>query len=639
MTRRWVAVIWLTAITLLALVLPTQAQSRSVFWDRWDVQIDQVDTAANRFRVAELYDVTFNGGFSFGSAVIPTGRVERIENISVSQNGKPLKASCNQQAGTFCVTYSGDELSITYYFLSPVRNSTEQIEIAYDVVGGLRVYEGGDQLWWDAIPTEHYGFGIGESTVTVVLPADSAPREGVDSVVTYGAPATVNVNGSTVVAEATRALGGDEGLSIRVQYPHDPAATPPAWQSSFDIQRAYEENVLPLINIAVLVASVLIGLGGSLFVIVRLQTRGRDPDIGPVPEYLTEPPDATPPAVVGALVDETADLRDIISTLVDLARRGYLVFEEDQSEGAFGIGVNRSFTFKRTDKALDGLAPFETRMMSEVFSGGKLERTMASMRNTFYTAIPRLQSDVYGELVRRSYFERNPDTTRNMWRGFGTLLLGASVVGGFMLFFVLETGGMWLCLPAAGALVGVVTTLAAPGMPVKTRVGAESAAKWRAFGAYLRNLNSFEQNDAAAQRFDEYLAYAIAFGIERSYVRYFEQSPTVMVPPWYIPTYRGGRWARGYTPGSPPPSSTFPGDLARAGGGGTLDDLSGGLSGGLDSISDGLTSMLNSASSVMNSKPSSSSGSSGSWRSGGSSWSGGGFSGGGGGGGGSRGFG
>jgi uncharacterized membrane protein YgcG len=339
--------------------------------------------------------------------------------------------------------------------------------------------------------------------------------------------------------------------------------------------------------------------------------------------------------VVGALVDETADLRDIISTLVDLARRGYVVFEEDQEDGAFGFGVNRSFTFKRTDKPLDDVAPFEAQLLREVFPHGTLERTMASMRNTFYASIPRLQRDLYQELVQRGYFKRSPETVRARWRGVGSLLVGLAIFGGLFAFVMLDVNGPWLALPVAVGLVGTVALLVASRMPAKTAIGAEASAKWRAFERYLNDLQSFENEPAAADRFNQFLPYAVAFGIERSFLRKFEQAP-VTIPPWYFPTYRGGRWAGGYRPGTPLPQ-TLPGDLARAGGGG-LDDMSGGLSRGLESMSDGLTSMLNSASSVMNSRPANT-GSSGRWSSGGGSFSGGGFSGGGFSGGGGRGFG
>lgn len=625
----------LTLVLALA-TQPIQAQTRSVYWNSWNVLIDQMNTTENRFRVTENYDVSFTGSFSYGTANIPTTRLDHIENVTVTQNGTPLRASCIRQAGTYCVTYDDDQLNIVYYFLTPINNTREKIQIAYEVHGALRVYEGGDQLWWSAIPAEHYGFPIGAATVTVRLPDDSAPREGVDPVVTYGAPTTVDVAGSTVTAVATRPLAGDEGLEIRVQYPHDPNAVPPAWQSGFDTQRAYDETVLPLINLAVLGASALIGIGGTLFVLIRLQTRGRDPEIGPVPTHLSEPPDNSPPAVVGALVDETADLRDIISTLVDLARRGYLVFEESQTEGLFGIGTNRAFTFKRTDKSVDDLAPFEAQLLHEVFPHGTLERSMSSMRNTFYKSIPRLQRDLYTELVQRGFFPRSPESTRASWSGLGTLLAGAGIFAGFFMYVVLETNILWLGLPISLCLVGVVAMLVSSRMPAKTARGAETAAKWKAFERYLNDLQSFTNEPAAAERFDQYLPYAVAFGIERSFLRKFEDVP-VIPPVWYFPTYRGGRWAGGYMPGSPLPTSNMPGDLARAGGGG-LDDLSGGLAGGLQSMSDGLTSMLNSASSVMNSRPASSK-SSGSWRSGGGGFSGGGFSGGGFSGGGGRGFG
>ena len=52
-----------------------------------------------------------------------------------------------------------------------------------------------------------------------------------------------------------------------------------------------------------------------------------------VPDYVTEPPDALPPAIVGALIDEKVDMQDIISTLIDLAHRGYLTMEEKEKRG------------------------------------------------------------------------------------------------------------------------------------------------------------------------------------------------------------------------------------------------------------------------------------------------------------------
>jgi uncharacterized membrane protein YgcG len=642
--RRMLVVLLVLLETLVAHTT-ISAQARSVFWRRWDVVIDDVDITNNQFTVTEIYDLNFSGRFTFGSAVIPYRNLEDIRNIQILDQGKPLRSSCVGQAGTFCASRNDDELSITYYFTDTVNNSSRHVELSYDVIGGLRIYPDGDQLWWDAIPEEHYGFSIGSSAITVQMPPGYAPREGIDPVVTYGAPSEIQVNGTTIVATATGQIGGNESFSIRAQYPHDPNARVPSWQASFDNQRAFEENVQPLLTIGLLAVSLLIAVGGTLFVYTRWQTKGRDPRVGPVPTFLTEPPSELRPAVVGSLLDERVDLRDIMSTLIDLAHRGYLVIEETQTEGLFGIGRTSEFTFKRTDKATSDLRPFEERLIDKVFRNN-MERSLNSMRNTFYTAIPQLQGDLYDELVSDQLFATSPATTRNTWAAIGGVLLVVAFVVGFLaLAGALTVSPALLCLPFSIGLVGMVTLIAGQAMPAKTRKGAEEAARWSAFQEYLRNLEKYQGLEEAVNYFEAYLPYAVAFGLDRSWIQRFKLVDNVPIPPWYFPTYLGGPYGRGYIPGTALPRMSgnggLPGELARAGDGGfSLDSMSGNLAAGLESISNGLSTMMESASRVMTSRPQqASSGGSGSWRSGGSSWSGGGFSGGGGSGGGSRGFG
>lgn len=636
------------AVTLMLLMAwPVNAQSRSVFWQRWDVLIDNIDTAANRFDVRESYDIYFTGTFRFGSAVIPLQNLEDIHSVEVYEGGQPLRESCAENPGTYCVQNSADELSVTYYFTLPLTDARQQFDIRYTVDGALRVYDGGDQLWWTAIPSEHYGFSIGSSTITVQMPPGFAPREGVDPVVSYGAAADVNVRGTTVTAQARQPLGGDDYFEIRVQYPHDPNARVASWQSSFDQRREFEETSKPLIDLGLIALSLLLAVGGVFGVYALWYTRGRDPQVGLVPEYLSDLPSDLPPAVVGTLLDEKADMSDVISTIIDLAHRGYIVMEEEQTEGLFGIGRSREFTFKRTDKELDGLRNFESRIMTALFSSNRMERSLDSLRNKFYTVVPKLQEDLYDSVVSEGLFTAKPSTTRAMWSGLGTVLFVLALLVGFGgMSLVEQISPTLLCVPAALALVGLAAMIVGQHMPAKTRKGAEEMAKWRAFREYVQNLEKYSDIQDAAVHFDDFLPYAIAFGLDRSWVRRFSKIDYVPIPPWYFPTYMGGPYRGGYMPGSPlrpflsGTGGVNPGELARAGGDFSLDDISTNVAGGLESISSGLTEMLDSASRVMTSRPqSASTGSSGSWSSGGRSWSGGGFSGGGSSGGGSRGFG
>ncbi|MBZ0292333.1 MAG: DUF2207 domain-containing protein, partial [Anaerolineae bacterium] len=446
--KKYIAVV--LTFVLVVLVYPAQAQTRTVFWQRWDVLIDNVDTQANRFDVTETYDVNFTGSFSFGSRVIAMDNLESINNIQVSENGRSLSAGCSERPGTYCEQMTQDGLSIRYYFFEPLTNESANFEIEYTVIGALRIYEGGDQIWWTAIPDEHFGFSIGESTVTLELPAGFGPREGIDRADTYGVPGNVTVNGTTVRATAVETIDGNEKFELRVQYPHDPQARVPSWQADFDTQRQFEENVAPLLNLGLIAISLLIAVGGPLAVLAFWYQRGRDPQVGPVPEFLSEPPSNLPPAVAGTLIDESADTRDIMSTLIDLGQRGYMVMEEDQSTGIFGIGMNRTFSFKRTDKAYGSdLRPYEQRVIKKIFGGNRMERTLDSLKNNFYTAIPQVKKELYQELVSEELFKSDPDTVRKIWYGVGVFILILAGGAFFLMVGVLDEApvGAMMCLP------------------------------------------------------------------------------------------------------------------------------------------------------------------------------------------------
>ncbi len=625
----------MAVLVLLVMVTSvTQAQTRSIVWERWDVVIDDIDTTENVFIVTEIYDIRFFGTFRFGQAVIPLERVNSIDNVQVWLDGQPLQQGCLQRTGTYCVDTTVEGLSIVYNFFSPITDRSANIVIEYRVNGGLRVYPDGDQLWWIGVTEEKYGYAVNASTIRVNLPPEYAPRPEIDPVVTYGAQANVTVEGSTVIATAINGVNPDEAFEIRVQYPHNTNARVAVWQASFDEQRAFDETVRPWIDIGTLLGGFLLALFGPAFTYYRWFTRGRDPKIGPVPQYISERPSDLPPALVGTLVDENAELRDIVSTLIDLADRGYLSIEESDKA---------QFHFRRLNESTEGLRKYEAYFINRFF-GKKDTVSLSTLKNKFYTHIPKLQTMVYEELVKEGMFKQSPEQVRSGWIVLGAFLLMGGIGFSVVLFELAESMSYALmCLPAGIVISGLAMLVAASAMPSKTQKGAEEAAKWNAFREYMRNLQQYQDVESAAQNFSRFLPYAVAFGFERSWIKRFEKVDTVGMPPWYYPRHyrRRGVWGTGGVssgPFTPSAADVRPGDLARAGGGG-LDDLSGGLSSGLSSISDGLTRMLNSASSTLNSRPQAQSGSSGSWGGGGGSFSGGGSFGGGGGGGGSRGFG
>jgi uncharacterized membrane protein YgcG len=618
------------------------AQDRTVIWERWDVRIYNVDTTDNEFDVSESYELRFIGQFTVGIREILLQYVEDIRDVVVYEDGDRLERGCSQQPGTYCVTSTLENVLVEYTFERPLNNTTREFRIDYEVIGAMRTYETGDLLGWIAVPADRFGFEVRSSTITIEMPDGYAPREGIDPVETYGAPAEVNVLGTTITAMATGSLGTSGDFRIGIQYPHDPEARTPSWQAAYDEQQVYEEGIKPYMDLGLVGLSILIALGGPLMMFVQWYTRGRDPKIGIVPEYLSEPPSAIRPAVVGTLVDERADLRDVLSTLIDLAHRGYVVIEENRQEGFLGIGSSSSFTFKRTAESSQDLKPFEKRLLNNIFSGGRMERTLDSLQNTFYQYIPQLEQDLYQQLVAEDYFTVAPNVTRNTWFVVGGGILAIPVIIGFIVLST-ETALSFTIIMALAAVgfTGIVGLVVANAMPAKTRRGAEEAAKWKAFYRYMDNLEKYTSVEEAATRFDEYLPYAVAFGLNNEWMRRFSKLDDMPLPPWYYPTYLGGPYSGGYRPGSPLRRvgryvGGSPIDFGGSSGGQfSLDTASQNLSRGLQNMSDGLTNMLNSAGRAMTSRPQSSSGR---WKSGGRSFGGGGFRGGGFSGGGRAGF-
>ena len=114
-------------------------------------------------------------------------------------------------------------------------------------------------------------------------------------------------------------------------------------------------------------AAAVVLVGGLFLVWWIWWTRGRDRGRARgavVAEY--EPPAKLRPAQLGVLVDETADPRDLVATIVDLAVRGYLAITEHPKQGFFG---HTDWTFDKK-KPGDELLAYEQRLFDGIFANG-----------------------------------------------------------------------------------------------------------------------------------------------------------------------------------------------------------------------------------------------------------------------------
>lgn len=644
----------------------TAAAQEAVVWQQYDVSIDVRSDGS--LHVVEDQVVRFNGVFSKGFGDIPLDRVEDIDNVQVSiDDGSGMTEATflpprqyDEESGTFTTDITSSGLSVDYAFSPTSFDDVRRIRLEYDVFGALRVYENlepaNQQLWWIAISDEVTDLApVEASTVTVTLP-EPVPEDQV-----VAGPNSPTVQGSTYTWTRNDLDAGDE-FEVRLQFPPITSAAVPAWQLADDQRREHiagEAERSAVVGTILFGVGLLILVGGLLAFSLAWFTRGRDPHVGVVADYITEPPDSLSPGAAGALVDERAEVRDVLATVMDLGNRGAIaIHESGKDEGVFGIGGKFTHEFELLDRA-KATRPFEQRLLKVMF-GGSAESgkrvSMSSFRSQYAKNESRLANGYYDELVEQGYFRESPEKTRRRWRGIAIGVPVVIVVTAFIGLSVAGTSTGWIIFVIFAAIVvGLFASALSGRMPAKTREGAEVSAKWRAFRRYLDDIDEREDLEEAKGIFERYLPYAVAFGLEKSFVRKFAAAQVPM-PGWFDggglgmpsdPHRPMRRRSRRTVVGSPwlggsPIGDSRPREAGADDGGFSgfpdLQDMSEGGGRSLQGGSDSFFDMLNTASEAFRS--SSKSGSFGSFGGGGGFSGGGGFGGGGGGGGGGgRGFG
>ena len=651
--RRLQSIIFLALLVgLLALPLAANAQEKSLVWDRFDVDI--LVKTDGTFDVAEHQRIRFTAGaFTFGYREIPINKFNFIDNWAMtdSSGNSYRQVSGGSQPYTFTVDDRGSRYVIRWYF-PPITGESETYSLSYTVHDGLRFYDGGDQLWWKAIYSDR-SFPVLDGRVNVTAPAEIQEwaayingRDAKDS-----ASATLLEGRRTIVFDLDRRLNSGQDFEVRVQFPHGVVAgSVQPWQASADAEvarleadQAYRDTWGPIATLGFGALGALFLFGGPALLYLLWYRLGRDKPVEIVADYLPEPPDDLPPGVAGVLLDEQVDMQDIIATLVDLARRKAISITEEK-KGKFLTSTDFIYRRERDDVEM---TDFETKLLQDIF-GRKHEVELSDLKNKFYKKLPQIKKALYEDVTARHLFVRNPESVRNQYGCLGVLLL---ILAGFAGFALVAAFGD---LTAAAFLPGFGMGITAFGflilsrfMPRKTDEGSEAAARWQAFKRYLKNIDRYTDLEAQKELWDRWLPYAIAFGVDKAYIRQFEQVDAP-APGWYIPDptlygpYRRHYYGTGGAGPAMAGSGGGLGKLARPGSeggglGGGLSDASRGLGNSLSSMSTGLGAMLSSASTTMTSRPASSSSAGGGCSGGG--FSGGGFSGGGGGGGGGGGFG
>jgi len=612
--RRFSPVWALLAMGMVALILallPRQAvaQTNNAPSQRW-VKVSGRDgditiMPNGDVRVVETWRVQFHGtpAYTYAYREIPLNKVEDITDWGVSENGKEYVRSDNKGADTFTLERKGvgrhKSIRITWYF-PPTEDAIRVFTLSYTLKGALWIDKDFDRFFWKFIESDR-SYTIESATVKLHLPARFQPQE--LHLATFlnakeqSGTAMLQPDGQTIVFHSGPFPGGTE-WEIQATWPHGYVkAAPPAWEK--------EEKAKPWIDLGGLLLGLFIALGGIAGAILLWYMRGRDPEVGAVPEFLPSPPDDVPPGILGTVVDEKADLSDILATMLDLARRGYLKIEAKQRKALFGTQQEVTFICQKGYQEWGDLMAHEREFLKALFGPrakhGK-HRTLASLQDRFYTSLPLIKNALYREVAEFGYFDHPPNKVRSIYTVKAFIIGIVAALPAVIAYFLGLDSFVVITLSIAAAIAFFAFLIVASIMPRKSKKGAILAAKGKAFRNYLEHLERYSSVEQAKSLFEKYLPYATAFGLSKEWVKKFARVSAPM-PNWYTI----------YTPGGMSERHGFGGKMASptpisGGEAPSLNNMADSTFESLSALSDSLTSMLNDAARTFASSPSSSSG-------------------------------
>jgi uncharacterized membrane protein len=505
----------LFCLFFLWLVAPASARDWHV--ERFDVRMSVEQDGV--VTVTERLDVVFNGEYhgiyrdipveypgAHGSNYTLFLKVTGVTDGS----GNDLKYESRTQNGN-------RHLKI---YIPDAVDSTRSVQIHYTVTNAVRWFDGHDELYWNVTGND-WPVPIADTSASISFPSNAGGNLRAQAFTgLYGShmqDARVQVNGTSVSVETNSPLSMREGLTADIYITKGVLTQPSKLTQAIWFLRSNFILLLPL--------------WAFLVMFFFWWTKGRDPrpDISVAPMY--EPPKGMTPAEVGALVDDAVHSRDITSTLVDLAVKGYLKIEEKDSKVLFFSHRDYIFHLLKPQSEWASLASHERVMLNHVFNGCVTDVHLSELKNQFYIAIPTMKTNILAELKGKGMYSVDPESA-HAYVLAGVLFTAApfilaQVLGGVSL---LDSPGL---LIASSIIAVLIVFLFARIMTAKSQKGVRTKVEILGFQEFVNRVDSDRLKRLPPDTFEKFLPYAMALGIESRWAKAFQgivQNP----PNWYV---------------------------------------------------------------------------------------------------------
>ncbi len=531
-----------------------------------EYRIEKVQIFAQVNRDGSMYireerTYNFQGSFSWANYILPKNKISDVVEFKVSENGKFYERNASENPGTYTFANFEDRIEAKWHFSA--QNETRTFVLSFKVLDAVKVYNDVAELYYKFIGSG-WERKTGEVKVEVILP-ESISKENIRAWAHGPLWGTVRIGDDGRVFLDVNDLPAGKFWEGRILFPPQivPECLNRVDKESLSEILSQEKNWAEDANrqrklamrrskfgLAFSVLLLLLAFGIWAIMYFRYGKPYNVPFEG---RFYSDIPSDKPPALLSYVLNKgQISAPTLVSTLFDLAQRGFLNIEEklETKTGLFGSREKLEYYLKLNqdfyENSKNNLKSFEKSLISFVFedlaqgNDSISFKQIEKSRNKFIKWFQIWQKEINEIAESEGFFEPESVKMKNFSVAMGIALFIIPFLG---FYFLKEQGASFLVLFFAGLILLVLSSSLSLRYPPEI---ALEVKKWKALKRYL---SEYEFRDEPTKNFFEniskYLTYAIVLGTSPKKIKkilefvpeeYYEESI-----PWYAFSRSGWR--------------------------------------------------------------------------------------------------
>lgn len=492
----------------------------------YEIPIIRVEVSINKdgtVRITEHLTYNFDSSFSWAAYRLPKQGFTAIRNIQISEGTQPYINKNSEAPGTFTVAHNDKAIKLKWYYKAEDEKRT--FTISYTLVGALTIGPKWSQFFWNYL-SDNRDKATEQLDISINLPkpvsADSLHGW------THGPKGHFELSKDTgmFTIHATN-IDDDDFAKVRALFPTSVLASPEVTNPDFTLRQvkqeeqvyqqkrterrarnAYWHKTSQQVNFTVAIIALILFFFfyqkyGKRYSTTRLSSTAT-----------TMIPGRQRPAAIGWLLNNRSiNSVHLISTVLDLARRGYFKITEEEPEEGFLEDGDPTFSVQRTNQEVqDDLLEWEKDIVT--FTEQRLSEDHQKLHKIFDGNNSEVSSwfSKWSKKVKQYCFDQNwidlQSYTGVYWNtGLQIVLLfvilGVSIYAGKEAFAPLS----WFI-----ALISVVlSALFSVAIIRPTEEGQETKHRWT---NYKEGLENAKEHNLSSDKLDKHFIYALALGLK-----------------------------------------------------------------------------------------------------------------------------